>query len=50
MVAMMWMFVLDVSGSCCGVQSLWLSTSIVLVCVSTLAAILAQWLASRIVL
>ena len=39
-----------VSGSFCGVQSLWLTISTVLVCVSSLTAILAQWMASRVVL
>ena len=47
---MMWMFVLVVRGSCCGIQSLWSTVNIVLVCVSSLAAILAQWMASRVVL
>jgi hypothetical protein len=39
-----------VSGSCCGVQSLWFIIRIVIVCVSSLVAILAQWRASRVVL
>ena len=47
---MIWMSMLVVSGSCCGVQSLWLTVSIVLICVSSLAAILAQWMTSRVVL
>ena len=39
-----------VTGSCCGVQSLWFIIRIMIVCASSLAAILAQWRASRVVL
>ena len=39
-----------VSGNCCGVQSLWFIIRIVVVWVSSLAAILAQWMALRVVL
>ncbi len=38
------------SGICCGVQSLWFIIRIVSVCASSLAAILAQWRASSVVL
>ena len=49
-VANMCMSALVVSGSCCGVQSLWLAIRMVIVCASSLAAILAQWMASKVVL
>ena len=39
-----------VSGSCCEVQSLWCVMSMVIVLVSSLATILAQWMASSVVL
>ena len=41
-VAIMWMSSLILSGSGCVVQSLWLTIRMVSVCVSSLAAILAQ--------
>ena len=47
---MTWMSTAVVSGSFCDVQSWWLIISTVLVCVSSLAAIRAQWMAFRVVL
>ena len=42
MVAIVCMLLFVVSGSCCDVQSLWLTISMVIVFVFSLAAILAQ--------
>ena len=42
------MFALMVSGSC-DVQSLWLTMKMVIACASSLAAIRAQWMASKVV-
>ena len=39
-----------VNGICCGVQSLWLIIRMVVVFVPSLAAIMAQWMASTVVL
>ena len=50
MVASMCISALLVIGSCCGVQSLWLIISMVVVCVCSLAAIRVQWMASNVVL
>ena len=50
MVARMCMFAFVLIGSCCSVQSLWLTISMVIVCASSLAAILAQWMASKVVM
>ena len=50
MVAIVCMSTFVVIGSCCDVQSLWLSIRMVNVCVSSLAAIRAQWMASSDVL
>ena len=50
MVASVCMLALVVSGSCCGAQSLWLTMRMVLVCASSLVAILAHWMASKVVL
>lgn len=49
MVAIVCMSTCVVSGSC-DVQSLWLSIRMVIVCVSSLASILAQWMASKVVM
>ena len=49
MVTSMCMFVFVVIGSCCDVQSLRLTISMVIVCASSLAAILARWMATRVV-
>ena len=38
------------SGICCEVQSLWLIMKMVVVFVSSLAVIMAQWMASTVVL
>ena len=43
------MFADVVIGSCCGVQSLWLAMSMVIVFASSLVGIRAQWMASRVV-
>ena len=50
MVAIVCMSVFAVSRSFCGVQLVWLIISMVFVCASPLAPILAQWVASRVVL
>lgn len=50
MVARICMFTLLVIGSCCGVHSLWLTIRMVTARASSLAAIRAQWMASRVVL
>ena len=39
-----------VNGICCDVQSLWLIMRMVILFVSSLTAIMAQWLASMVVL
>ena len=44
-VVMTCMSVFAVSGSCCGVQSLWFAIRMVIVCASSLASILAQRMA-----
>lgn len=49
-VAMTCMSVFMVSGSCCDVQSLWFVISMAIVRASSLAAILAQCIASNVVL
>ena len=49
MVVIVCMSTLVVSGSCWGVQSIWLIIRMVTICASSLAAILAQWMASRVV-
>ena len=41
MVVIVCMFAYLVSGSCCGVQSLWLTIRMVIVCASSLVAVLA---------
>ena len=41
------MFALVMNGSCCDVQSLWLTIRMVIVRASSLDAILAQWMAFR---
>ena len=50
MVVMICISAFVVSGSDCVVQSLWFTIRIVIVLGSSLAAILAQWMASNIVL
>ena len=50
MVANICMFVSVVIGSCCDVQSLWLTINMVTVCSSSLAATLVHWMASRVML
>ena len=50
MVAIMCMSSFVVSGSWCGVRSLWLIIRMMLVCASSLAASPTQWMASRVVL
>ena len=50
MVAIICISLFSVSGICCGVQSLWLIMSMVAVVGSYLAAILAQCMASTVVL
>ena len=50
MVAIMCISLFSMSGICCGVQSLWLIMSMVAVFGSSLAAILAQCIASNVVL
>ena len=50
MVAIVCMSTFVVGVICCGVQSLWLIIRMVVVLLSSLAATLAQWMASTIVL
>lgn len=50
MVARVCMSPFILSGICCEVQSLWLIMKMVVVFVSSLAVIMAQWMASTVVL
>ena len=50
MIAMVCMSSFAASEICCGVQSLWLIMNMVAVFVYFLAAIMAQWMASTVVL
>ena len=50
MMAIVWVSTFVVNGICCDVQSLRLTMRMVVVLVSSLAAILAHWMASIVVL